>query len=256
MLWPKQRILAGALVAILTMFASASAAAAADGGQFGDESPDPDVFAGVNTDGVTIGVSDGVDGTGTDGGQPEYDPYTYVCPSLELRYPCVTVNHVDDGITLRDIQRFLTDPGLARMEPGEWTVVGLPTNFYAIAPVQNQRRDLLGRPADVRFIPVRYHWEYGDGRTATHRVAGATWKAQGKPEFSSTPTSHVYQRSGSYTIRLWIDYAAAFRWNGSDWTVLDGVIRKRANDLHTVATGADTVLVDQHCGTNPAGPGC
>lgn len=241
------------------MFADAAVARQlANASDTGFDDTNTTIESNLNGDGIDLsGTSGGGGGGGgTTSGSPEYDPYTFVCPSLELRYPCVTVNHVDDGITLRDIQHFLTDPGLARMEPGEWTIVGLPTNFYAIAPVQNQRRDLLGRPADVRFIPVRYHWEYGDGRTGTHRVAGATWKALGKPEFSSTPTSHVYQRSGSYTIRLWIDYAATYRWNGSDWTVLDGFIRKRANDLHTVATGADTVLVDQHCGMNPAGPGC
>ena len=108
----------------------------------------------------------------------------------------------------------------------------------------------------MRFTPIRYHWTYGDGTHATRSSKGGTWAALGLREFDATPTSHIYEREGEYTIRLMIDFAAAYRYGGGDFAAIDGVIDLRANDLHVSVDGAKTVLVDRDCVTDPAGPGC
>jgi hypothetical protein len=66
----------------------------------------------------------------------------------------------------------------------------------------------------------------------------------------------VYGRDGNYTIRLVIDFGAEYRFAGSGWIPIAGVLPLRANDLHIVADGAKTVLVEHDCAANPAGPGC
>lgn len=163
---------------------------------------------------------------------------------------------VTGPVTLSDLVNFRPAPGVDSMEPDGWMIVGLDTNFYATAPVQVQSGTLLELPAQVRFTPVRYHWAYGDGGTRSTSARGATWAAQGLNEFDPTPTSHVYTASGTYFIDLTIDFAAEYRWAGSDWTSIAGTIPVPANRLVASAGGAKTVLVEQECTLNPRGPGC
>ena len=142
------------------------------------------------------------------------------------------------------------------MQPDGWVVPGLDANFYAVTAQHVVNGTLLGQPASVRFTPVAFHWDYGDGNAATRSTKGATWAALGIPEFGPTPTSHVYVTEGEYTIRLTIDFAAEYRFAGSPYYPIDGVIPLRANDLHVSVDGAKTVLVEHDCAANPSGPGC
>jgi hypothetical protein len=163
---------------------------------------------------------------------------------------------VTPTVTLRDIASFRPTPGIQRMEPNGWVVPGLDANIYAIVGSQLVPGTLLGQAATVRFIPIQYHWTYGDGSAAVRSTPGATWAAQGLPEFAPTPTSHVYSSEGEYTIRLTVDFRAEYRFGSAAFTRIAGIINLPANDLHVTVTGAKTVLVDQDCGANPGGPGC
>jgi hypothetical protein len=159
-------------------------------------------------------------------------------------------------ITLRDIASFRPTPGVQYMQPDGWTVPGLDTNFYAVTDVHIVEGTLLGQSASVRFTPVSWHWSYGDGTAATLPTKGATWGALGVSEFDRTPTSHVYAQEGRYTIRLVIDFRAEYRFAGSPFYPIAGVLPLPANDLHITVDGAKTVLVEHDCGVNPSGPGC
>ncbi len=142
------------------------------------------------------------------------------------------------------------------MEPDGWTVAGLDTNFYAITDPHVVNGTLLGRPADVRFTPVAFHWTYGDGTGATKPTKGGTWAALGTEEFDPTPTSHVYEQLGDYTITLSITFAAEYRFAGGAWRPVVGTITLPANDLYLRVGTAQTVLVEHDCIQNPGGPGC
>lgn len=159
-------------------------------------------------------------------------------------------------ITIQDIARFRPTPGTQKMQPDGWTIAGLHTNFYAQTSTHVVNGQLLGRPAAVRFTPISYSWAYGDGETATKSTKGDTWKRLGIPEFERTPTSHVYDEVGEYTITLRITFAAEYRFGSSGWRPVVGTITLPANDLHIRAGTAKTVLVDEHCLANPSGPGC
>jgi hypothetical protein len=160
------------------------------------------------------------------------------------------------AITITDIATFTPTPGRQQMEPDGWTIAGLDTNFYAITEPHVVNGTLLGRPADVRFTPIAYLWAYGDGASATRSTRGGTWAAQGIAEFEPTPTSHVYEHLGDYTITLSIAFAAEYRFAGSSWRPVAGTITLPANDLHIRAGTAKTVLVEHDCLANPSGPGC
>ena len=141
-------------------------------------------------------------------------------------------------------------------QPDGWVVAGLSANIYAVVGTQLVDGTLLGHPATVRFTPIRYRWDYGDGTHAVPTTRGGTWAALGLREFDATPTSHVYAREGDYTVRLTIDFRAEYRFAGSGFVPITGVINLRANDLHITAGGAKTVLVEHDCSADPTGPGC
>jgi len=159
-------------------------------------------------------------------------------------------------ITLRDIASFRPAPGVQFMEPNGWVVPGLDANFYSVVGQQLVNGTLLGQPATVRFTPVAWHWNYGDGSAAVRATKGATWASQGLHDFDRTPTSHVYAAEGEYLIRLTIDFHAEYRFASTGFIPIAGIINLPANDLHVTVTGAKTVLVDRDCVANPAGPGC
>lgn len=215
----------------------------------------------INGDGVDIvgtsggpggpggggGGGTGGTGTGTDG-----PPVIWKC----LETTCDEGSPGSEPITLSDIATFHPTPGMQRMQPDGWTVPGLQTNFYAVTTQHIVHGTLLGQPAAVRFTPVAFHWVYGDGTSATRTTKGGTWNSLGVREFDRTPTSHVYARDGNYTIRLTIDFSAEYQFAGSPFYPIAGVIPLRTNDLHIVADGAKTVLVEQDCVAHPEGPGC
>ena len=160
------------------------------------------------------------------------------------------------AVTLSDIATFRPRPGVDHMQPDGWTVVGLDTNFYAEAGPQVIPGTLLGRPADVRFTAVAFHWDYGDGTIAARSTPGATWDQLHVAEFDPTPTSHVYGAEGDYVIHLRIDYRAEYRFDGSGFVPISGTIALAANDLRITVGDAKTVLVNRDCAADPAGPGC
>jgi hypothetical protein len=210
--------------------------------------------------GVQIGAETTVPGNGggsssggAGGGTGSANPPADSPPESTAGWDDYTVT---GPVTLSDLVNFRPAPGVDSMEPDGWMIVGLDTNFYATAPVQVQSGLLLDLPAQVRFTPVRYHWAYGDGATRSASTPGATWAAYDLSEFDPTPTSHVYTASGTYYIGLTIDFAAEYRWAGSDWTSIAGTIPVPANRLVASAGGAKTVLVEQECTLNPRGPGC
>ena len=165
-------------------------------------------------------------------------------------------NYPVSPVTLRDLVNFRPVAGVDHMEPNGWMVVGLHTNFFATAGVHVQNGLLLNQPASVRFTPVRYHWNYGDGSSARLATPGGTWASQGIQEFDPTPTSHVYTAAGRYNIDLTIDFSAAYRFAGGPWTAITGTIAVPANRLVASAGDAKTVLVERDCTVNPSGPGC
>lgn len=222
-------------------------------------SPSAQITGCINGDGVDVIGIDGGPGTGGGGGDDAGGGGDSGGPPIIWKCLEKTCDEDDPGsepITLTDIATFHPIPGSQRMQPDGWTVPGLSTNFYALTSTHIVSGTLLGEPAGVRFTPVAFHWDYGDGHAATRTTKGGTWGSLGIREFERTPTSHVYAQDGRYTVGLVIDFAAEYRFAGSAFVPIAGVLPVRANDLHIVADGAKTVLVEHDCVANPSGPGC
>ena len=206
---------------------------------------------------VLSGTQGGTGGSGSSGGSGAAPALTP--EELCLRDPACRGLFTAASLptpTLSDLVGFRPTPGVDHMEPNGWFVVGLDANFYATGGSSVQSGTLLGYPASVRFTPIRWSWVYGDGASATRSTRGTTWSAQGIAEFDPTPTSHVYDRAGTYYIDLTIGYHVEYTFNGSDWGPIAGSLWLPANRLVATVGGAKTVLVERECTTAPAGPGC
>ncbi|MCU1634937.1 MAG: hypothetical protein JWQ68_176, partial [Cryobacterium sp.] len=142
------------------------------------------------------------------------------------------------------------------MEPNGWVVTGLPANYLASASAHVRSGMLLGYPVEVRFAPVSYRWDYGDGGVRRSASGGASWAVLGLPEFSETGTSHIFREGGSVTVRMSVEYAAEYRFAGQSWRPVRGTLAVPADPLIALAGDARTVLVSRDCARNQRGPGC
>ncbi|WP_168203742.1 hypothetical protein [Humibacter ginsenosidimutans] len=195
--------------------------------------------------------------------RPPHDPYANVCDEPAL---CpAAIPQADDptpgptpapGVSMSDLTSFYPSKPRASSEPDGWTVVGLDTNFMTDATVHTATGRLLNQQASVRFTPVGFVWDYGDGQRATTRTAGASWASLRVAEFSPTPTSHAYAATGTYDVQVIVVYTARYRLGSGAWRDVTGTLSLSAPTLKVIASDATTVLVRRDCAADPRGPGC
>ncbi len=126
--------------------------------------------------------------------------------------------------SISELGAFVPERPGASNEPGDWSMPRLPTNFFATARTHRQSGELAGWPIEVRFIPHRYHWSFGDGNRATFSEPGQSWAALRVRQFQPTPTSYVYQQPGNYQVSVRVEYRAEFRFVGESWRPLSGTV--------------------------------
>jgi hypothetical protein len=159
--------------------------------------------------------------------------------------------------TLTDIASFRPVTPTLTVEPGDFGIVGRPTNFVASARTQSVTGSLFDLPVTVEFTPVRYRFDYGDGSSRTAATGGATWKAGAAPLFTQTGTSHTYNAKAVVTAQVTVAYSARVAFAGfAGWYDVDGYVIAQTPGKRFPLYVAKTVLVEQTCDENPHGPGC
>jgi len=210
---------------------------------------------------VNGGTSDsGVDlwGDATTGGTPggDADDGPDECPVV-VNGQCVGTSPPKNGTgptSVSDLESFRPRTPLQFGEPTGWSVRRIPTNFWSAAHTHTVSGELLDNPAEVRFTPVLFRRYFGDGERRTSAMRGAPWRELGQTPWTRTPTSHVYESTGRYRVRLLVWYSAEFRFGEQDWVKLAGEVAVWANELEVAVLAADVVLVDRSCVESD--PGC
>lgn len=188
-------------------------------------------------------------GSGT-GGEASADEE---CPDIGCRGGYSVILYPD--VTIDDLASFVPARPTLGGEPAGFGVVGMPTNLVATASTHSLTGPLLGWDVSVRFRPVGFVFDYGDGATVRTTTGGTTWAALGLPQFSPTATSHVYRERGTYTVRLTLQYAADVDF-GSGWRPVSGYVNAPAPPYTLEVLDVRTALVEHTCTENPGGPGC
>ncbi|MBC7518602.1 MAG: hypothetical protein H7248_06910, partial [Microbacteriaceae bacterium] len=160
------------------------------------------------------------------------------------------------AITVSDIAGFTPSETTHQMEPSGWTIRGVPANFIAYSGEDVRDGVLLGLPASVRFTPLAFRWDYGDGITELRTEGGDTWSTLSLPEFSATATSHEYANRGTFSVSLATAYSAEYRFAGGEWQPIDGTVTTESSPFPVTVSDTATVLVGQDCVARKAGPGC
>lgn len=160
------------------------------------------------------------------------------------------------AITIRDIATFHPAPGRTEVEPNGWSVIGLETNPFSSAAPVIVTGTLRGQSAEVRFSPISWRWNYGDGATRDSSTSGASWRALAAREFSRTSTSHSYGEPGTYTITPTMTFSAEYRFASDGWTPVAGIVHATGQAVTVVVGTASTVLVSADCASASAAPGC
>ena len=146
--------------------------------------------------------------------------------------------------TVSDVAQFRPQGSSFVVEPDGWSLPRVPTNVYSQAQEHTLSGQLLGWPVEVRFTPVAYHWDYGDGHRARSASGGGTW---GGSQFSSTSTSHVYAQPGIYVISLTVEYRASFRFSGGTFQALAGSVNASGGSRQVEVCRVTPVLGDRGC---------
>jgi hypothetical protein len=168
----------------------------------------------------------------------------------------VPVAAVTPGVSLADVAQFVPRSASIRSQPNGWAIVGAPVNLFTDATAQVVDGTLLGRPAQVRFVPVSFTWDHGDGTVSTTVGPGASWKQLGQQDFTSTDTSHAYSSIGDRKVALTIAYSPSYRFDGGAWQQIPGTLPVVIGPVTIHVVQGSTVLVGGVCGTRNAGPGC
>lgn len=157
-------------------------------------------------------------------------------------------------ITIADLVGFTPAVGELVVQPTNWGVLGVPTNFVATATEHVQQGTLLGQPVQVRWRPVAFAFDYGDGTRVTSTEAGALWRSTAD-DWSRTSTSHEYQQRGEYTASVTITFEADVG-TGAGWTTVPGTLELAAPAEPVRVFEAQTVLTRGDCVEYPDDPGC
>ena len=159
------------------------------------------------------------------------------------------------SVTVSDLARFVPSTATVSGEPDDIAVVGLPANFLSSAKTETIPGTILGRALTIRFTPVSYTFDYGDGETRTSTTPGTAWNASGQAQFTPTDTSHVYKQPGTYTVTATVTYTADIDL-GVGWIPINGTPNGPPASKQIRVVKAHTALVQGTCGERPDAPGC
>lgn len=244
------------LVLALILLAVAPTEASCDG--FGSWSGCPDSSIGatsvdVSAEGRRTGPGFGEsDETGHEDSSDESE--TEECTNALNR--CGTYEVVmRQEATLNDVASFAPRLAPPVPEPDGVGIAGLPVNVVASARTHTRTGELFDLPVTVRFRPVSFTFDYGDGTRRELPTGGATWQQLGLTQFDPTDTSHAYRERGEYVISTVVHFAADVDF-GTGWIPVEGLLAVPAGATTVEVLEARTALVERTCHEDPDGIGC
>lgn len=157
--------------------------------------------------------------------------------------------------TLTDVASFAPRLAPPVPEPDGVGIAGLPVNVVASARTHTRTGELFDLPVTVRFRPVSFTFDYGDGTRRELPTGGATWQQLGLTQFDPTDTSHAYRERGEYVISTVVHFAADVDF-GTGWIPVEGLLAVPAGATAVEVLEARTALVERTCHEDPDGIGC
>lgn len=159
-------------------------------------------------------------------------------------------------VSASDLVSFVPQRPTTAGEPAGFGVRGMPTNVFAAASTHVLSGPLLGYDVRVRFTPVSYRFDYGDGTVRVSATGGSSWASLGLAQFSATPTTHAYTRAGTRHVSVSVVYDAHVDFGNGAWRPVSGTVTSAASSYDIRVVEVRTALVARTCDEAPRGPGC
>ena len=172
-------------------------------------------------------------------------------------------------LTITEIRTLVaTETKRIRIHPGAVTTDAIKpntlttawTNFYltknnktgnssgAVDGVVRETIDVLDENVTVELTPIKYRWKYGDGEARTSRTAGKMLPTRADMWEKETPTSHMYQKRGTYRVEATVTYAGKYSLdNGETWDTIPGTLETQATPLDIRVWSMRSVNVSGPC---------
>ena len=119
-------------------------------------------------------------------------------------------------------------------------------SFSAVTKKHTRNRLLFWYPAQVKFTPKTYLWDFGDGCKSTLR----------------SPV-HAWGKVGTFAVKLKVGFSVKYRIIGrTSWISLAGLVYSKSSPIKvsvgaaTQPVGGDVVLVHWLCNQKPDALGC
>ena len=167
----------------------------------------------------------------------------------------------DDGyvplpvFTLQDFQRLAVAPADSHVQPAPDTLKNMNTNVYAVAQPQSFTTTLGGYPVSVRAYPVQYTWNFGDGSSLGPTPLTGSPLTEGQWDVP-TDTSHVYTRTGDFSVTLTTSFFGEYNIAGTGWQPVAGYNQVSSAPVQLSVWRATVHNVAEDCRVNPSGVGC
>jgi hypothetical protein len=141
----------------------------------------------------------------------------------------ITIDIPGESYSAADAVEFEPNPLIASVYPGKVIGRGQLAKFSSNPSSHYGSGIVLGRQAEVHFVPVRSKWTFSDGVLA-----------------DGADTQREFKTAGKYQIRAFVEYSVSYRLVGeSSWQAVDGTLMIESNLLEVVV-GAFGFKADQN----------
>jgi hypothetical protein len=145
---------------------------------------------------------------------PKLVPKTKTMTITEI----ITIDIPGESYSAADAIEFEPNPLVASVYPGKVIGRGQVAKFSSNPSSHFGSGIVLGRQAEVHFVPVRSSWTFSDGVQA-----------------DGADTQREFKTSGKYQIRAFVEYSVSYRLVGeSSWQAVDGTLMIESNLLEVV----------------------
>ncbi|MBB2996858.1 hypothetical protein [Paeniglutamicibacter cryotolerans] len=153
-----------------------------------------------------------------------------------------------------DFRRLPIAASAIASQPDGFSLRNGHAHMYASSEIQDFNITLFDQDVRVKAIPMSYVWAYGDGTSRTLDFPG-----EPRPNHSfedETPSSHVYQETGDFTVGMSTRFRGEYSTEGGPWTPIPGVATVPSESMVMSVWRTKKLLVSTNCISNPRGPGC
>jgi hypothetical protein len=156
-------------------------------------------------------------------------------------------------VTLEDFRRLDIAPSKIESDSGGFGLIRANTNFYATEELQTLNTTMLDQQVTIQAIPVQWTFDYGDGSTPLV----STTPGGPQREFNQqTTTSHAYQETGTFPVRVSTAYRGQFSVNGGPWIAIPGTASVPSAPTEADIWRSEAKNVAEDCHANPDGWAC